>query len=109
MCANVCQEGHGVAALAHLPTIFTHTALVLLALAVDLLCVLQHVLVDLPQKLLMFLLYVNKEFLLCFKAVRAFHALEARTPFGQLLHAVLLVAGVGSTGQVLVQVALGVK
>lgn len=60
VCANVCQEGHGVAALAHLSTIFTHTALVLLALAVDLLCVLQHILVDLPQKLLVFLLDVKK-------------------------------------------------
>lgn len=105
----MCQEGHGVAALAHLATVFTHTALVLLALAVDLLGVLQHVLVDLPQKLLVFFLYVNKQILLRFEAVCAFHALEARAPFRELLHAVLLVAEVGGAGQVLVQVALGVE
>lgn len=107
--ANVCQEGHRVAALAHLATVFAHVALVLLPFAVDLLRVLQHVLVDLPQELLVFLLDVIKQILLGFKSIRALDTLEACAPFGQLLHTVLLVAKVGSAGQVLVQVALGVE
>ena len=109
MRAHMGEEGHGVAALAHLATEFAHAALVLLALAVDLLRVLQHVLVDLAQQLLVLLLDVHEQVLLRLEALRALDALEGGPALGQLLHTVLLVAQVGGAGQVLVQVALRVE
>lgn len=109
VCANVGQESHGVATLAHLATIFAHIALVLLSLFVDLLSVFQHILVDFSQKVLVFLFDVNEQLLLRLKALCAFHTLKTGTTFGKLFNAVLLIPKVSSARQVLVQVALSVE
>lgn len=49
VCADMSKKGHGVAALAHLATVFTHVSRVLLSFTVDLLRVLHYILIHLVQ------------------------------------------------------------
>lgn len=107
--SDVGQESHGVAALTDFATVFAHVALVLLSLSVDLLSVFQHILVDLSQKIFMFLFDVNEQLLLILKSLRAFNAFETSAPLWKLLHTVLLIAEVSSAGHVLVKVTVCVE